>query len=320
MMPLCDGFALLRQIRADPALKDLPVILLSAGAGDEAKVEGLDAGADDYLIKPFSAPELLARVNTNITMTQLRRAVAAELEIQKMRLQAVLDTVPVAVWFTYDSDATNVIGNRHAAEMLRMPETANVSLSRQPPIVPRHFRVFKNHVKLPLDQLPLRRAVGGETVFNEELELRFDDGSKTAGLVHAAPLRDSSGKLIGAVSVGLDMTDRKRIEEHRLLLLNELNHRVKNTLATVQAIAEQSFRRATNGASGRDLFEARLLALSRAHDVLTNESWEGANLDEIVAKAIAPYRGGPLNRFSIRGSHVACQQKWHFPSAWPCTS
>jgi DNA-binding response OmpR family regulator len=120
MMPLCDGFALLRQIRADPALKDLPVILLSARAGDEAKVEGLDAGADDYLIKPFSAPELLARVNTNITMTQLRRGVAAELEIQKMRLQAVLDTVPVAVWFTYDSDATNVIGNRHAAEMIRL--------------------------------------------------------------------------------------------------------------------------------------------------------------------------------------------------------
>ena len=95
---------------------------------------------------------------------------------------------------------------------------------------------------------------------------------------------NSSGKLIGAVSVGLDMTDRKRIEEHRLLLLNELNHRVKNTLATVQAIAEQSFRRATNGASGRDLFEARLLALSRAHDVLTNESWEGATSMKLLPR------------------------------------
>jgi two-component sensor histidine kinase/CheY-like chemotaxis protein len=304
MMPVCDGFELLRQIRSDPSLNDLPVILLSARAGDEAKVEGLDAGADDYLIKPFSAQELLARVNTNITMLQLRREVTAELEIQKMRLQAVLDTVPVAVWFTYHNLAINVIGNRRAAEMLRMPETANVSLSRPPALVPQHFRVFKDGAELPLDQLPLRRAVAGETVVNEELELHFDDGTKTTGLVHAAPLKDFSGKVIGAVSAGLDITDRKRVEVHRVLLLNELNHRVKNTLATVQSIAAQSFRRTSDDASARDVFEARLLALARAHDVLTNENWEGANLDEIVDKAIAPYRGGHPSRFQIRGPHV----------------
>jgi signal transduction histidine kinase/FixJ family two-component response regulator len=309
MMPLCDGFALLRQIRADPALSDLPVILLSARAGDDAKVEGLDAGADDYLIKPFSAQELLARVNTNIAMTQLRRDIAAELEIQKTRLQAVLDTVPVAVWFTYDRQAANVMGNRRASEMLRTPETANVSLSRPPEVVPQHFRVFKDGAELPPDQLPLRRAVAGETVVNEEIELRFADGSTIAGLVHAAPLRDSSGTVIGAVSAGLDITDRKRNEEHRLLLLNELNHRVKNTLATVQSIAVQSFRWARDDTSGRELFEARLLALSRAHDVLTNESWEGANLDEIVAKAVAPYRSAHHNRFQLRGPHVRLSAK-----------
>jgi two-component sensor histidine kinase len=242
-------------------------------------------------------------------MTKLRREIAAELEVQKMRLQAVLDTVPVAVWFTYDSEATNVIGNRRAAEMLRMPETANVSLSRPAAQVPQHFRVFKDGAELAPDQLPLRRAAGGETVVNEELELRFVDGSTAAGLVHAAPLRDASGKVIGAVSAGLDITDRKRIEEHRLLLLNELNHRVKNTLATVQSIAAQSFRWARSDKSGRELFEARLLALSGAHDVLTNESWEGANLDEIVAKAIAPYRGGHANRFQLRGPPVRLAAK-----------
>ncbi len=62
MMPRIDGLSLLKQLRADDQLRDVPVILLSARAGEEARVEGLDSGADDYLVKPFSARELLARV------------------------------------------------------------------------------------------------------------------------------------------------------------------------------------------------------------------------------------------------------------------
>jgi signal transduction histidine kinase/DNA-binding response OmpR family regulator len=73
MMPRLDGYALLRAVRADPALADLPVVLLSARAGEEASVEGLEAGADDYLVKPFSARELLARVAANLEMARLRR-------------------------------------------------------------------------------------------------------------------------------------------------------------------------------------------------------------------------------------------------------
>lgn len=73
MMPKLDGFGLLKAIRGEPNLAGVPVIMLSARAGEEAKVEGLDAGADDYLTKPFSAKELLARVQSNIQMAQLRR-------------------------------------------------------------------------------------------------------------------------------------------------------------------------------------------------------------------------------------------------------
>ncbi len=65
MMPRLDGFGLLAAIRADRSLRDLPVILLSARAGEEARVEGLEAGADDYLVKPFSARELLARIRVD---------------------------------------------------------------------------------------------------------------------------------------------------------------------------------------------------------------------------------------------------------------
>jgi signal transduction histidine kinase/DNA-binding response OmpR family regulator len=72
MMPKLDGFQLVAAVRADPALRDTPVVLLSARAGEEARVEGLDAGADDYLTKPFSARELLARVASNIKLARLR--------------------------------------------------------------------------------------------------------------------------------------------------------------------------------------------------------------------------------------------------------
>ena len=73
MMPRLDGFGLLRALRADPALRDRPIILLSARAGEEARVEGVDAGADDYLTKPFSARELLARIGANLAMARIRR-------------------------------------------------------------------------------------------------------------------------------------------------------------------------------------------------------------------------------------------------------
>ena len=72
MMPNLDGLGLMKQLRSDPATNTLPILLLSARAGEEARVEGLDAGADDYLTKPFSARELLARVSARLTITQLR--------------------------------------------------------------------------------------------------------------------------------------------------------------------------------------------------------------------------------------------------------
>jgi signal transduction histidine kinase len=77
MMPTLGGFGLLRELRADPVLRAVPLILLSARAGEEASVEGLEAGADDYLVKPFNARELVARVRTHLEMVRVRREVAA---------------------------------------------------------------------------------------------------------------------------------------------------------------------------------------------------------------------------------------------------
>lgn len=88
MMPKLDGFGLVRKLRADPATASIPVILLSARAGEESAIDGLEAGADDYLIKPFSARELLARVRTHLQLAQTRRAWIAELERTNRELDA----------------------------------------------------------------------------------------------------------------------------------------------------------------------------------------------------------------------------------------
>jgi two-component sensor histidine kinase len=96
----------------------------------------------------------------------------------------------------------------------------------------------------------------------------------------------------------------KRAAEHQRLLIDELNHRVKNTLATVQSIAAQTLRTSETKEDARDALERRLLALSRAHDVLTRESWEGADLVEVVANALKPYEISEKSRFQIKGPHV----------------
>jgi signal transduction histidine kinase len=88
MMPGLDGFALIAELRKDPRTRTLPVILLSARAGEESAIEGLNAGADDYVVKPFSARELLARVRTHLEIARLRRSWARELEQANKELEA----------------------------------------------------------------------------------------------------------------------------------------------------------------------------------------------------------------------------------------
>jgi DNA-binding response OmpR family regulator len=89
MMPQLDGFALLRAIRDDGAIASMPIILLSARAGEESRVEGLQAGADDYLVKPFTARELLARVEAHLKLATLRRDTAEREE--RLRMEAELE-------------------------------------------------------------------------------------------------------------------------------------------------------------------------------------------------------------------------------------
>jgi len=115
----------------------------------------------------------------------------------------------------------------------------------------------------------------------------------TATAIRGAPdAAHPGGRFLYAVRTVQDVTERKRAEERRALLVNELNHRVKNTLAVVQSLALQTARGAADLPAFSAAFQARLVALARAHDLLTRESWEGAPLAEVARAALAPNIAG----------------------------
>jgi PAS domain S-box-containing protein len=122
--------------------------------------------------------------------------------------------------------------------------------------------------------------------------------------VAVTPILGADGSVDKLLSVSRDITETKQSEDHQRLLINELNHRVKNTLATVQSIASQTLRNAETLDEAQAAFEARLFALSRAHNVLTRENWEGASLRAIITEAIAPYSNARENRLHLQGPDV----------------
>jgi PAS domain S-box-containing protein len=156
----------------------------------------------------------------------------------------------------------------------------------------------------------LERIRRGEKINDYETARRRKDGTLLDVSLSISPLTDTQGRIVGTSKIARDITERKRQQQNRELLINELNHRVENTLATVQSLAMQTLRHAATPAEGRDSFEARLVALSKAHDVLTREHWEGASLNKVVADAIAAYSCDiKKSRFQVAGPIVRLQPK-----------
>ncbi len=116
------------------------------------------------------------------------------------------------------------------------------------------------------------------------------------------PIIGPDGEAVGVFVEGSDVTDRVRAEAQQKLLLDELNHRVKNTLATVQSIAAQTLRNNPEPEAFRETFEARLLALSATHDVLTASNWRSAQLRDVLAVEFKPYGA---ERYAMEGPDVA---------------
>ncbi|GHC79689.1 HWE histidine kinase domain-containing protein [Limoniibacter endophyticus] len=112
------------------------------------------------------------------------------------------------------------------------------------------------------------------------------------------------GTPLSVAGVLLDITARKKAEEHRTLLVRELNHRVKNTLATVQSIFSQTLRSATSLEEAQEVVFGRMQALASTHDVLTGEAWTSVNVEDVVKGALAPFRSGNGERLRFGGPTI----------------
>ncbi len=217
MMPGLDGFALVAALREDPSTDAVPVILLSARAGVEATVEGLHVGADDYLIKPFSAGELLARVQTHLELSQRRKEAAA----RAAQLDAIFEAIGDGV-LVHDLGENKLHANRAFRDLLRRrlemrgqsvdPET----LLLAPAVRERYTTISDEHGReIPREEWPSERALRGETLTGANAVDEFTEGPGGEILqvnVSAAPVRSASGQITGAVAVFRDVTERRRLE------------------------------------------------------------------------------------------------------------
>ena len=198
MMPNLDGFGLLKAIREDPEMAFIPVIMLSARAGEESRVEGLKAGADDYLIKPFSARELLARVGGALALAKARGQAAGVLRESEQRLRQLTSLMPAAV-YSCDREGRITFFNRRAAEIWGREPKLNDSMEKYSGC----FRLLgPDGSQIPHSQGPMAMAVKtGKSVRNEEAIIERPDGSRSVLTVNIDPLFDSDGRLSGAINV-----------------------------------------------------------------------------------------------------------------------
>ena len=214
---------------------------------------------------------------------------ADEIVRHSRQFDVLLRVTPAAIWISRDPSCHVVIGNPLAHKLWGVPDGENASATPADgaPLPTVHLR---NGGEVPAKDLPLQRAIATGQVIEEQFDLRRPDGSERTVAGSAAPLRGETGNIIGAIAVFLDITDLKRIEARQRLLIGELNHRVKNTLAVVQSIAAQSLRSTKDPMAFEKVFMSRLSALASAHNLLTQREWSGAPLRDLVLASLTPFK------------------------------
>ncbi|MGC4081643.1 MAG: ATP-binding protein [Vicinamibacterales bacterium] len=214
MMPKRDGFGVLRALRADAATRTVPVILLSARAGEEARIGGIEAGADDYLVKPFGARELLARVETHLEMARLRQEAAVALEKERRRLHDLLMNAPAIIAVLRGPEHVLELANERWCRSIGRTDVQGL-LGRPlveiiPAIRPQGFLAL-------LD----RAYATGEPCRGEEAPVSLQvAGAASAGELFVnfvyQPMRDSNGVIDGILVHAVDVTgqveSRREIE------------------------------------------------------------------------------------------------------------
>ena len=201
MMPNCDGIELLRVLRSNPQTERLPIILLSARAGEEASIDGLRRGADDYIVKPFSEDRLLAKIEAALKIAKLR-------EGREQFLRTLADAIPQMI-LTALPDGTIEYFNQRWYEYTGMDPDQSVGTRGMETVHP-------DDAQRSLDAW--KRALDTGEEFSIELRIRDREGAYRWFLCRAVAVRDPSGEIVRWLSSATDIDDQKRLAERQRLL------------------------------------------------------------------------------------------------------
>ncbi len=237
----------------------------------EAIAERPDGSRVHFL--PFPTPlfdesgKIIGGVNLLMDITERTSA-----ETATARLAAIVESSDDAI-ISKTLDGTIVSWNRGATRIFgyEAEEMIGQPIVR---LIPAALRQEEERI--------LAQLARGEHIQHFETKRVAKNGRQLDISLSVSPVRDKSGRITGAAKVARDITERKRADRQQMLLLQELNHRVKNTLATVQAIANQSLLHAKRPGDFAASFSGRIQALARAHALLTDRTFEGAEIGALV--------------------------------------
>lgn len=226
MMPNLDGFGVLQALRSNSETKTIPVILLSARAGEESRVEGIDAGADDYLVKPFSARELLARVQTHLELARVREESNELLRKNEQRLRAFV-SASADVVFRMSPDWSEMYYLDGKGFIADTKKASSIWLEDYIP---------------PDDQervsSVIKQAIQTKSVFQLEHRIFRADGSLGWTSSRAIPLLDEQGEIEEWFGAASDITARKLMEEELREAQSKLELRVRQRTEELERVQE----------------------------------------------------------------------------------
>lgn len=158
---------------------------------------------------------------------------------------------------------------------------------------------------LPHDQCPMALALKeNRAIRGVEAIAERPDGKRVPFIPYPTPLHDETGLLVGAINMLVDITERKKSEEQQALLIRELHHRVKNTLATVQAIMSSTARTSTSIEDFQHAFVGRISALARTHLLLTENLRQTASFEDLLRNELEAYDDGSKDRIRLKGPAI----------------
>lgn len=201
-------------------------------------------------------------------------------------MRELLEALPAAV-YTTDAKGRITFFNKAAVEMAgRTPEVGDEWCVT--------WKLYTTDgAYLPHDQCPMAVALKEDRpIRGVEAVAERPDGTRVPFMPYPTPLHDADGKLVGAINMLVDISHRKEAENRQKSLIDELNHRVKNTLATVQSLASQTIRHSDSLDEFKSKFEARVFALARVHDLLSRRYWTEAPLEPLAREVLAPLMEG----------------------------